>query len=137
MEYDKLFSEQEKEVNDGIVVSSLSEKIVSTAEKDFLHMNAEQEEREKEKKEIHKKIAEYRAQLRKCSNNKKLRMSTHNTQLSNKRTEIRKHIAALEMRLQEIVDEEKGSQVTGDQLVKNTKVGDDFTNMVVSNLDKI
>ncbi len=106
-----LFNEAEKdaEKNDIIISDTISQKIITAAEKEFKGYSEEQQSRVEEIKELNQAIKELTSRLKRCKNIKNIRLVHLNKQRSKKRNELKKKIEFCKLRLREIdVEEGKG-----------------------------
>jgi len=96
---------------------TLGDKIVSKAEAEFKGFSEEERSRQDEISQIKEEVNKLRGNLRKCTNIKNPKMQEANKKRSDKRKELKKEIALLEIRLQEIEDERKGSSLSTKDMV--------------------
>ena len=115
-EINALFQEEVKNHTDDSVYDGAS-RIIEDAEYDFKHMTDEQKLREEEKKDIKKKIGH----LKKYRNIKNPKLRHVNEQRAEKRNYIKKQIAEYNLRLQDIEEEEKGSNINAQDLVRGAQ----------------
>jgi len=83
------------------------EKIVDDAEEEFNGFSKEQQSRQEERAQIKEEIKELRKKLKTLKNVRNIRRRNVNQIKSQKRKEIKKKIGQLQVRLQEIDEEEQ------------------------------
>jgi len=108
--FDELF---EKAINETTKThDTLGDKVIANAETEFCGYSEEEKLRQAEIKELTLKMNSLKKELRGCSNVKNPRMTEANAQRSKKRRELKKNIALIHTRLQEIEEERKGATLS-------------------------
>lgn len=104
-EIDKLFEQALQENNISLEPQTVAEKVVKIAEEEFKGYSGEEQSRQDEETEIRECIKILEKQLLKNKNIKNHKLVHLNVKRAEKRKEIKKKIAFLQLRLQEISDE--------------------------------
>lgn len=91
--------------------SNYADRITATIEKEFKSMGLEKKEREDEKKALEQELIALKKDYRKCKNIRNTKMAKANQSNAAKRKIIREKMEYVKMRLEEIGDEEKGSEI--------------------------
>jgi len=118
-ELDSLFSEGAKSYRDNS--ENNAEKIVREAQEDFQGISDDAKaisDRKVEVKKLNERLAIYKKKLRACKNVKNRRSTAINKERAEQRKNWRRRIADCEIRLSEIKEEIKGSQLNTDDFVE-------------------
>lgn len=102
---------------------SYADTIVKGIENEYQNLPDVKAERKKEKESLSKKLKDLQGKLKKVKNVKNHRAVEQNTKKAELRSRIRKEIEDIKDKLHAIDLEEKGSEVTSNQLMDETLKG--------------